>query len=153
MPEANPTTDHPRTPNTSVAGVDNLCGDSESEKAHKDYLQGPKLHPDTNREHESRRYLEKSKQMFDSFDHDKNHKLELNEVKCAVNKLGYQISDYLVPFIMVKFDIKKKGCLEFDDFIRLCCVLENCSLYFQRSENGIIQISFEKFLEMGFSTF
>ena len=67
--------------------------------------------------------------------------------------MQYRLSDTFIQVAMSKFDPEKKGILRFDDFIRLCCVLQSMSKTFAAHDiqrQGRITVSYEEFLTMVF---
>ena len=67
--------------------------------------------------------------------------------------MQYRLSDTFIQVAMSKFDPEKKGILRFDDFIRLCCVLQSMSKTFAAHDiqrQGRITVSYEEFLPMVF---
>ena len=69
--------------------------------------------------------------------------------------MGYKLSDAFVAIALSKFDPEKTQNLRFDDFIRLCCILNSLTMQFAQNDphrQGRITVSYEQFLTMIFTS-
>nr|XP_013813207.1 PREDICTED: programmed cell death protein 6 isoform X4 [Apteryx mantelli mantelli] len=68
---------------------------------------------------------------------------------------GYRLSDQFYDILIRKFDRQGRGQVAFDDFIQCCVVLQRLTDVFRRydtDQDGWIQVSYEQYLSMVFST-
>lgn len=96
-------------------------------------------------------YLSQWRQTFNSFDADRSGQIDKQELANALRTMGYRLSDTFIQVAMAKFDHDKTGNLRFDDFIRLCCILNSLTTQFAAHDpqrQGRITVSYEEFLMM-----
>ena len=101
------------------------------------------------------KFLGQWRQAFNSYDQDRSGKIDKNELSQALSTMGYRFSPQFVEKAMWKFDIDMKRNLNFDEFVRLCCVLQSLTGQFQRydtNRTGNIQVQYEQFMDMVFSS-
>merc|ERR1739847_258650 len=70
-------------------------------------------------------FLAQWRNIFQAFDRDRSGKMDRNELGTALRQMGYAFSPTFINLAMVKFAGAYNPHLEFDDFIRLCCVLNS----------------------------
>jgi len=100
-------------------------------------------------------YLGQWRQTFNSFDKDRSGNIDRAELKQALEQMGYRLSESFVAIALSKFDPDKTGELRFDDFIRLCCILNGLTMQFAQNDpgrQGRITVSYEQFLTMIFTS-
>jgi len=91
---------------------------------------------------------------FMAYDRDRSGSINFHELKTALTNFGYRLSDRFYNLIMVRFTAKPKNEVNFDNFIRVCVLLDNITKNFQvfdTNRTGVINISFEQFTEVFFS--
>jgi len=96
-------------------------------------------------------YIENWKRCFQSFDTDHNGTIDANELKMALLRFGFNLSDALVNNFIVKFDRFGNGTLTFDNFIQICVTVRQLTDAFKLYDtdmDGIITISYEQFLQL-----
>lgn len=99
------------------------------------------------------KYLSQWRQTFQYFDTDNNGTIDFSELKSAIQKMGYTLSDCFVEIALRKFDYERMGSIRFDDFIRFCCILNSLTQQFRAvdvNQNGTGEIGYEQFLQMVF---
>ena len=79
-------------------------------------------------------FLSTWKQSFMSFDHTKNGGLNVSEAHQIFTEMGFKLSAEMIGKIIAKFDVERKGVLIFDDFIRVCCLMQSLSSQFNQFE-------------------
>ena len=100
-------------------------------------------------------YLAQWRQTFNSFDRDRSGHIDRLELAQALKTMGYKLSDAFVAIALSKFDPEKTQNLRFDDFIRLCCILNSLTMQFAQNDphrQGRITVSYEQFLTMIFTS-
>ncbi|XP_064640858.1 programmed cell death protein 6-like isoform X4 [Lineus longissimus] len=101
------------------------------------------------------KYITDWQNTFRSYDRDNSGNIDRNELKTALTSFGYRLSDRLYDVLIRKFDRSGRGCINFDDFIQCCVVIQTLTASFQAydtNRNGWIQINYEQFLTLAFST-
>ncbi|XP_063715085.1 programmed cell death protein 6-like isoform X2 [Symsagittifera roscoffensis] len=91
---------------------------------------------------------------FMAYDRDRSGSINFHELKTALTNFGYRLSDRFYNLIMVRFTTRPKNEVSFDNFIRVCVLLDNITKNFQTfdtNRSGWINISFEQFTEVFFS--
>ncbi|XP_033117615.1 programmed cell death protein 6-like [Anneissia japonica] len=92
---------------------------------------------------------------FRSYDKDNSGSIDKNELKQALTNFGYRLSDRFYDILIRKFDRSGRGVIAFDDFIQCCVVIQTLTSSFRMydtNQNGWINISYEQFLTLVFST-
>lgn len=99
-------------------------------------------------------YLIQWREIFNKFDRDKNKVIDSKELATALNMLGYDFGPFMIKLAVNKYDPENTGVLQFDDFVRLCCVLNSLKGQFNSVDTGtgVININFEKFVSLIFSS-
>jgi len=100
-------------------------------------------------------FLGQWRQAFNSFDQDRSGEIDQNELASALSQMGYRFSLPFVQKSMMKFDITRRSALSFDEFVRLCCVLQSLTQQFKMYDpqmSGRINVGYEQFLDMIFSS-
>lgn len=100
-------------------------------------------------------YLAQWRQTFNNFDKDLSGEIDRQELSQALVTMGYKLTDTFVQVAISKFDTDRKGTLRFDDFIRLCCILNSLTMQFANNDpqrQGRITVSYEQFLTMVFTS-
>lgn len=98
-------------------------------------------------------YLSQWRQTFNNFDQDRSGEIDRRELVTALQTMGYRLSETFIQITMAKFDPEKRGNLRFDDFIRLCCILNSLTTSFavhDPQRQGRINVTYEEFLTMVF---
>ncbi|XP_071957467.1 programmed cell death protein 6-like [Antedon mediterranea] len=92
---------------------------------------------------------------FRAYDKDNSGSIDKNELKMALTSFGYRLSDRFYDILIRKFDRSGRGVIAFDDFIQCCVVIQTLSNSFKMydtNRNGWINISYEQFLTLVFSS-
>ncbi|XP_063715444.1 programmed cell death protein 6-like [Symsagittifera roscoffensis] len=92
--------------------------------------------------------------VFQQYDSDRSGAISFNELKTALSNFGYRLSDRFYNIIFSRFAKKETNEVTFDNFIRICVVLNNVTRNFQSldtNRTGSIQISYEQFVEILFA--
>lgn len=100
-------------------------------------------------------YLAQWRQTFNQFDKDRSGAIDRAELSQALQTMGYRLSDSFVAIALSKFDPDRTGNLRFDDFIRLCCILNSLTMQFAQNDpqrQGRITVAYEQFLTMIFTS-
>ena len=99
------------------------------------------------------KYVTDWQNCFKGFDRDNSGTIDRNELKAALEKFGYRLSDQFYGNLIRKYDRVGRGVVTFDDFIQCCCTVQTLTSSFQQHDtnrNGWIQINYEQFLTMIF---
>lgn len=97
------------------------------------------------------RYIQDWKKCFDQFDRDRSGNIDGAELALALKTFGYNLTDQFSHSIIQVFDKTSSRSIGFDDFIQACVMLKSLTDKFRvkdTSQNGVIRISYEEFLEM-----
>lgn len=100
-------------------------------------------------------YLAQWRQTFNQFDKDRSGAIDRSELSQALSTMGYKLSDSFVAIALSKFDPERTNTLRFDDFIRLCCILNSLTMQFAQNDphrQGRITVAYEQFLTMIFTS-
>jgi Ca2+-binding EF-hand superfamily protein len=97
------------------------------------------------------KYVQEWKGCFDRFDTDRSGNISPQELQQALNAFGYRLSINFCQLCTRVFDRSDANSMKFDDFIQCCVMLRTLTDSFQTADtdrDGIINISYEQFLEM-----
>ncbi|XP_054762638.2 sorcin-like isoform X2 [Lytechinus pictus] len=97
------------------------------------------------------KYIQDWKACFDRFDRDRSGNIDANELNTAFQSFGYRLSAQFCNLIVTRFDRTHAGTIKFDDFIQVCVMLKSLTEAFKKRDttmNGVINVSYEDFLEM-----
>jgi len=90
-------------------------------------------------------FISQWSRIFQQYDSDRSGAINFNEIKTALTNFGYRLSDRFYNIMLSRFANKKRNNeITFDNFIRICVVLNNVTKNFQMldtNRNGVIQIS------------
>jgi len=102
------------------------------------------------------KYIQDWKQCFDGFDKDRSGNIDAQELTNAFTSFGYRLSPQFSQTVIRTFDRKRGGQrINFDDFIQACVMLKSLTDKFRgydTRQQGMINISYEQFLEMVLDT-
>lgn len=76
-------------------------------------------------------YITEWHNTFQSLDRDNSGGLDRKEMRAAIFKFGYIISEEVLNLIMRKFDRLTRGTIYFDDFIQCCVKIQVSNFSFQ----------------------
>jgi len=96
-------------------------------------------------------YIENWKRCFQSFDTDHSGTIDANELRTALLRFGFNLSDGLVGNFIIKYDRFGNRTLTFDNFIQICVTVRQLTEAFKRYDtdmDGVITISYEQFLQL-----
>ncbi|XP_075240174.1 programmed cell death protein 6-like [Convolutriloba macropyga] len=100
-------------------------------------------------------FISQWSRIFQQYDTDRSGAISFTEIKTALTNFGYRLSDRFYNIICSRFaNQKRNNEITFDNFIRICVVLNNVTKNFQSldtNRSGVIQISYEQFVEILFS--
>lgn len=91
--------------------------------------------------------------MFAYFDEDKSGQLDYSEFISSLVKMNYSFPDSLVRLIFNNFDHDHTGVIQFDDFIKVCSVIQIIKSkirMYHGSENSVT-LNFDQLLDIVFS--
>uniref|UniRef100_A0A0X3NRF3 Programmed cell death protein 6 n=1 Tax=Schistocephalus solidus TaxID=70667 RepID=A0A0X3NRF3_SCHSO len=94
-------------------------------------------------------FVQNWQNFFSACDTDNSGYIDFNELKKALTSSGYRLSDSILHFMMFKFDRQKNNVIYFDDFIRLCVMLQKLTREFRTLDtdlDGWITVGYEAFL-------
>ncbi|KAG8236866.1 hypothetical protein J437_LFUL017231 [Ladona fulva] len=100
------------------------------------------------------KYVTDWQNCFRGFDRDNSGNIDQNELREALSKFGYRLSDTMIGLLVRKYDRFGRGTINFDDFIQCCIVLQTLTSAFRQYDtdlDGFITIHYEQFLSMVFS--
>ena len=100
-------------------------------------------------------YIDSWQKTFRYYDRDNSGSIDQNELQTAITSFGFRLSSRFYGLMMRKFDRTGDNTISFDDFIQCCVLIQTLSAAFQRKDtnkNGWIQINYEEFMELVFST-
>lgn len=100
-------------------------------------------------------YINDWQKTFRFYDRDNSGSIDQNELQTAITSFGFRLSAKFYGLLMKKFDRTGSRTITFDDFIQCCVLIQTLSAAFQRKDtnrNGWIQINYEEFMELVFST-
>jgi len=101
------------------------------------------------------RYIVDWQNCFKTFDSDKSGSINVGELRGALEGFGYTLSAPVIQMLLNKFDRTRQEAIKLDDFIQCCLVLHSVTDAFRQEDtdlDGVIQISYEKFLTMIFQS-
>ncbi|XP_064623217.1 programmed cell death protein 6-like isoform X2 [Lineus longissimus] len=96
-------------------------------------------------------YIQQWKSCFDGFDRDRSGTIDVGELSQALTSFGYRLSMQFCQMVIMTFDRHSQGTIKFDSFIQCCTMIKSLTdkfRHFDTSQNGVIQIQYEQFLEM-----
>ncbi|OUM57170.1 hypothetical protein PIROE2DRAFT_17921 [Piromyces sp. E2] len=99
-------------------------------------------------------YIQEWKKCYQAFDRDRSQSIDRNELRNALYNFGYKnISDNILSLLERKYASKKTGQFNFDRFITVSVIVSNLTNSFEavnksQKNNGIIELNYEKFLEI-----
>lgn len=97
------------------------------------------------------KYIQDWKACFDGFDRDRSGTIDQNELDQAFKTFGYRLSPNFCQLCVRVFDRGSALTMKFDDFIQCCVMLKSLTDAFRKhdtSQRGVINVSYEQFLEM-----
>ncbi|KAI9270519.1 hypothetical protein BDA99DRAFT_501996 [Phascolomyces articulosus] len=97
------------------------------------------------------RYIEDWQRCFRTFDTDGSGNIDARELKNALQTFGYNLSERFIAVLIQKFDRYGRGNITFDNFVQACALIRSLTMSFQRFDtdrDGVIQITYEQFLEL-----
>lgn len=99
-------------------------------------------------------YIQEWKKCYTAFDRDRSQSIDRNELRNALYNFGYKnISDNILSLLERKYASKKTGQFNFDRFITVSVIISNLTNSFEavnksQKNNGVIELNYEKFLEI-----
>ena len=96
-------------------------------------------------------FLSTWRQSFDSFDQSRTGGLSAAEAHQAFTAMGFQVSAQLIGQVLAKMDVEKTGTLRFDDFVRICCMMQTLGNQFSQLDvyrQGFVNMSYQQALMM-----
>jgi len=99
-------------------------------------------------------YIQEWKKCYQAFDRDRSQSIDRNELRNALYNFGYKnISDNILSLLERKYASKKTGQFNFDRFITVSVIISNLTNSFEavnksQKNNGVIELNYEKFLEI-----
>ncbi|XP_065828642.1 programmed cell death protein 6-like isoform X2 [Oscarella lobularis] len=97
------------------------------------------------------KYIQDWKSCFDSFDRDRSGSIDAGELHQAFTSFGYRLSIDFCRLCVHQFDRADVNTMKLDDFIQCCVMLKCLTDAFRRfdvHQTGVINVSYEQFLEM-----
>jgi len=97
-------------------------------------------------------YIQEWKKCYQAFDRDRSQSIDRNELRNALYNFGYKnISDNILSLLERKY--AKTGQFNFDRFITVSVIISNLTNSFEavnksQKNNGVIELNYEKFLEI-----
>ncbi|XP_063680006.1 programmed cell death protein 6-like isoform X1 [Bolinopsis microptera] len=101
------------------------------------------------------KYINDWQNTFRYYDRDNSGSIDQNELQTAIASFGFSLSPKFYRLVVRKFDRDGNQRITFDDFIQCLVIIQTLSAAFQRKDtnrNGWIQINYEEFMELVFST-
>lgn len=101
------------------------------------------------------KYINDWQNTFRYYDRDNSGSIDQNELQTAIASFGFSLSPKFYTLVIRKFDRDGTQRITFDDFIQCLVIIQTLSAAFQRKDtnrNGWIQINYEEFMELVFST-
>ena len=95
------------------------------------------------------------RKVFKYVDTNKSKTIDVKELKIAFEKENSNLTSDFLEFAFRKFDVEHSKELNFDDFIRLCCIIQSMCNQFHRKANkdGIVSVDLQGFMYMVFQGF
>jgi len=101
------------------------------------------------------KYINDWQNTFRYYDRDNSGSIDQNELQTAITSFGFNLSPKFYRLVARKFDRDGTNRITFDDFIQCIVTIQTLSAAFRRKDtsgNGWIQINYEEFMELVFST-
>lgn len=95
-------------------------------------------------------YINQWKRTFESFDRDRSGSIGHGEMSQALQSFGYRLGPNTVTNIMLRYDKRRTGAINFEDFIVACAKLQALTQAFQTKDvprQGSATIRYEDYLE------
>lgn len=96
-------------------------------------------------------YLNQWRMSFDSFDSRRSGGLDAGEAHQAFVSMGYQVSAQFVQQVLQKMDVERTQSLRFDDFVRVCCLMQTLGAQFSQLDvyrQGFVNMTYAQVLMM-----
>ncbi|KAL6636053.1 EF-hand [Neocallimastix californiae] len=99
-------------------------------------------------------YIQEWKKCYTAFDRDRSQSIDRNELKNALFNFGFKnVSDNILSLLERKYANKRTGQFNFDRFITVSVIVSNLTNAFEavnksQKNNGVIELNYEKFLEI-----